>query len=372
MHMTKRHTAIALATIAALALAAAGCGGSGGSKTTTTAASASGGGTSKVLVGAGSSLVYPILSQWSADYSKKAGVTVTYGPIGSGGGIEQITNRSVDFGASDAPMTPDQAKASNGVLQIPWALAATLVSYNVKGVPSGLRLSGPVVADMYLGKIKTWDDPAIAKLNPGVKLPATSVKPIYRSDSSGDTYAFTDYLSHVSSSFQSQVGTSTLVQWPGGVGASGNAGVAGIISSTPGAIGYLSAAYTLPNHLKVAAVQNAAGAFATPGLRGIAAAAAAFPTPTDTSNGVEMHIVNPPKSAGKLAYPISTYTYVIVPKSSPKATALRKLVFWALTAGNKKFGPKLVFVPTFPAKVLSAAEKTLKTVQCPTGGCSGV
>src|SRR5262249_23937697 len=156
--------------------------------------------------------------------------------------------------------------------------------------------------------------------------------------------AFTDYLQRVSKAFQTTIGNNTLVNWPGGVGASGNSGVAGVIASTPGAIGYLSAAYTLPNHLKVAAVKNAAGGLSTPGLRGIVAAAAASPKPTSTANGVEMHIVNPPKSAGKVAYPISTYTYVLVPKETAKATQLRKLVFWALTVGDKKYGPKLIFV----------------------------
>ena len=192
---------------------------------------------------------------------------------------------------------------------------------------------------------------------------------VHRSDGSGDTYAFTDYLSAVNGTFKTQVGNSTLVQWPGGVGASGNAGVAGVISSTPGAIGYLSAAYLIPNHLKVVSIKNLYGGFATPGLRGIAAAAAAFPTPTSTANGVEMHIVNPPKSAGKLAYPISTYTYIIVPAQSPKATELRKLIFWVLTVGDKTYGPKLIFVPTFPTKVLVAAEKALKQIQC-TSNCA--
>jgi phosphate transport system substrate-binding protein len=193
---------------------------------------------------------------------------------------------------------------------------------------------------------------------------------VHRADGSGDTYAFTDYLQRVSKTFQTQVGNNTLVNWPGGVAASGNAGVSGVVASTPGAVGYISAAYALVNHLKVAAIQNAAGGFATPGLRGIAAAAAAFPTPASTANGVEMHIVNPPKSAGRLAYPISTYTYVIVPAQSSKATQLRKLIFWALTVGDKTYGPRLIFVPKFPVKVLSAAEKALKTVQCPAGGCA--
>jgi phosphate transport system substrate-binding protein len=324
------------------------------------------------ISGAGSSLVNPLVQQYIPAVGAAFGYSLTYASVGSGTGIADITARTVDFGASDAPLNATQAVACNGCVEIPWALSATTLSYNLPGVPNQLHLSGDVIAKIYLGQITNWNDPAIARLNPKVKLPDLAITAVHRSDGSGDTYAFTDYLQRVSKQFQTTVGNNTLVNWPGGVGASGNAGVAGVISSTAGAIGYLSAAYTIPNHLKVAAIQNAAGAFATPGLRGIAAAAAAFPTPTDTTNGVEMHIVNPPKSAGKLAYPISTYTYVIVPRQTAKATQLRKLVFWALTSGNRKFGPKLIFVPTFPTKVLSAAEKTLKSVQCPSGGCSSV
>jgi phosphate transport system substrate-binding protein len=249
-------------------------------------------------------------------------------------------------------------------VEIPWALSATTLSYNITGVPNQIHLDANTIAGIFMGSITNWNDPKIGKLNPKLTMPNLAITPVHRSDGSGDTYAFTDYLARVNASFKTNVGTSTLVQWPGGVGASGNAGVAGIIQSTPGAIGYISAAYTLPNHLKVVAIQNAAGGFATPGLRGIAAAAAAFPNPTDTSNGVEMHIVNPPKTAGKMAYPISTYTYIIVPRESSKAAQLRKLIFWALTVGDKKYGPKLIFVPTFPSKVLSAAEKALKQIQC--------
>jgi phosphate transport system substrate-binding protein len=320
--------------------------------------------------GAGSSLVNPLVQQYIPAVGSAYGYSLNYASVGSGTGIADITARTVDFGASDAPLNQTQAAACNGCVEIPWALSATTLSYNLPGVPNQLHLSGDVIAKIYLGQITNWNDPAIAKLNPRVKLPDLAITAVHRSDGSGDTYAFTDYLQRVSKQFQTTVGNNTLVNWPGGVGASGNAGVAGVVSSTSGAVGYLSAAYTIPNHLKVAAIQNAAGAFATPGLRGIAAAAAAFPTPTDTANGVEMHIVNPPKSAGKLAYPISTYTYVIVPKQTAKATQLRKLVFWALTVGDKKFGPKLIFVPTFPTKVLSAAEKALTTIQCPAGGCN--
>jgi phosphate transport system substrate-binding protein len=322
------------------------------------------------LSGAGSSLVNPLVQQYIAPVGSAFGYSLNYASVGSGTGIADITARTVDFGASDAPLNPTQAAACNGCVEIPWALSATTLSYNIPGVPNQVHLDGPALAGIYLGQISNWDDPAIAKLNPKLHLPNLAITAVHRSDGSGDTYAFTDYLQRVSKTFQSQVGNNTLVNWPGGVGANGNAGVAGIIASTPGAIGYISAAYSLVNHLKVAAVKNAAGSYATPGLRGIAAAAAAFPTPTSTANGVEMHIVNPPKSAGKLAYPISTYTYVIVPKQSSKAAELRKLIFWALTVGNKTYGPKLIFAPRFPTKVLVAAEKALKTLQCPAGGCA--
>jgi phosphate transport system substrate-binding protein len=322
------------------------------------------------LAGAGSSLVNPLVQQYIPAVRSAFGYSLNYASVGSSTGIADISGRTVDFGASDAPLNPTQAAACNGCVEIPWALSATTLSYNVPGVPNQIHLDSSTVAKIYLGQITNWNDPAIAKLNPKVTLPNLTITAVHRSDGSGDTYAFTDYLSKVSPTFKTQVGNSTLVNWPGGLGASGNAGVAGIIASTPGAIGYLSAAYTIPNHLKVAAIKNAAGGFATPGLRGITAAAAAFPNPTDTSNGVEMHIVAPPKSAGKLAYPISTYTYIIVPAQSSKATQLRKMIFWALTVGDKKFGPKLIFAPTFPTKVLSAAEKALHKIQCPAGGCA--
>jgi phosphate transport system substrate-binding protein len=323
------------------------------------------------IAGAGSSLVNPLVQQFIPAIGSAYGYSLSYASVGSGTGIANITARTVDFGASDAPLNPTQASACGSCVEIPWALSATTLSYNIPGVPNQIHLNGSTIASIFLGTITKWNDPAITKLNPKLTLPDLAITPVHRSDGSGDTYAFTDYLAKISTTFANSVGVNTSANWPGGVGtsASGNAGIAAVISSTPGAIGYLSAAYTIPNHLKVVAIQNSAGGFATPGLRGIAAAAAAFPTPSSTANGVEMHIVNPPKSAGKLAYPISTYTYIIVPSSSSKATQLRKMIFWALTVGDKKFGPKLIFVPTFPTKVLVAAEKALKTIQCPSSGC---
>jgi len=324
------------------------------------------------ISGSGSSLVNPLVQQFIPAVGSAFGYTLSYASVGSGTGIANITARTYDFGASDAPLNPTQAAACNDCIEIPWALSATTLSYNITGVPNQIHLDGPTIAGIFLGTITNWNDPAIAKLNPKLTFPNLAITPVHRSDGSGDTYAFTDYMSRVSTTFANQVGVNTTVNWPSGVGtsASGNAGIASVVSTTPGAIGYMSAAYTLPNHLKVAAILNAAGGYATPGLRGIAAAAAAFPTPTSTANGVEMHIVNPPKSAGKLAYPISTYTYIIVPAQSSKATELRKLIFWVLTVGDKKYGPKLIFDPTFPTKVLVAAEKALKLIQCPAGGCS--
>ena len=311
------------------------------------------------IAGAGSSLVNPLVQQWVSPVGSAFGYSLTYASVGSGTGIADITARTVDFGASDAPLNPTQAASCNSCVEIPWALTATTLSYNIPGIPNDLHLNGATIAGIYLGQITNWDDPSIAKLNPKLTLPNLAITAVHRSDGSGDTYAFTDYLQRVSAQFQSQVGNNTLVNWPGGVGASGNAGVAGVIASTSGAIGYISAAYTLPNHLKVAAVQNNAGVFATPGLRDIEAAALATTKPTSTANGVEMHIVNPPKSA-KNAYPISTYSYVIVPTNSSKGAELRKFIFWALTQGQK-YGPKLIFAK-IPTPVLAQAELALKKI----------
>jgi len=312
------------------------------------------------IAGAGSSLVNPLVQQWVSPVGTAFGYSLSYASVGSGTGIADITARTVDFGASDAPLNPSQAAACNGCVEIPWALSATTLSYNIPGVPNDLHLDASTIAGIYLGSITNWNDPAIKALNPKLTLPSLQITAVHRSDGSGDTYAFTDYLQRVSSQFQSQVGNNTLVAWPGGVGASGNAGVAGVIASTSGAIGYISAAYTLPNHLKVAAIKNNAGVFATPGLKDIEAAAQAFPKPFSTANGVEMHIVNPPASA-KSAYPISTYSYVIVPKNASKGAELRKMIFWALTSGQK-YGTKLIFAK-IPTPILAQAELALKQIQ---------
>jgi phosphate transport system substrate-binding protein len=310
------------------------------------------------ITGAGSTFVSPLVSVWTPAVGQAYGYNLQYSAVGSGAGIAAITSRQVDFGASDAPLTPDQASGCKGCVQIPWALSATSVAYNVPGAPVHLRLDGPTIAKIFLGQITNWNDAAIKKLNPGSNMPDLKITPIFRSDGSGTTYNFTDYLSSVSADFKNKVGNSTSVNFPTGIGARGSSGVAGLVSRTTGGITYVDVAFAINNHIRFAAVKNAAGKFLFPSLRRISAAAAAFKK-VPASN--EMHIVNPPKSA-PLAYPISTYTYVIVPQQTAHAAELRKLIFWALTQGQQpKYTAKLLFVP-LPKQVLVASEKTLKTV----------
>jgi phosphate transport system substrate-binding protein len=310
-----------------------------------------------VLSGAGATFPFPLISQWQKDYESKTGVKINYNPIGSGGGIAAITARTVDFGASDAPLTPDQFTACKGCVQIPWVLSATSVIYNLPGVPNNLKLTGPIIANIYLGNITQWDDAAIKRINPGVNLPSTKITPVWRSDGSGTTYNFTDYLTAVSPQAKSKIGNSTQVNWPVGVGGRGSSGLAGVVKNTNGGIGYVDIAYALANKIQFARVLNRAGKYVTPGLRGIAAAGKQV-TKVPPSN--EMHIVNPTKG-DPLAYPICTFSYVILPTNSSKATALRRFVFYALTQGQT-LGPKLLFVP-IPKPVLVASERTLKKVQ---------
>jgi phosphate transport system substrate-binding protein len=332
-----------------LSVAVAACGSSNSS-------SSGSGSSSGPLVGAGSTLVAPLVSKWQPDFSDKSGITVTYGAIGSGGGIDQITARTVDFGASDAPLTTDQFSAAKGVEQIPWALSGTVPSYNVSGVSDHLKLSGTVLADIFLGKITSWNDPAITKLNPGVSLPSTKITPVYRSDGSGDTYAFTNYLASVSPEFKSKVGVSTQVKFPTGTGAEKNDGVAAAVSQTDGAIGYLGLAYVLSNNLNSAAVQNSAGNFPIPGVDSVKAAAAAV-SKIQSDNSIPL--INLPASA-KDAYPISTYTYIIVPLKSSKADELKKFITYAIGPGQQ-FGPDLDFAP-LPSQVVAADKKAIAKI----------
>jgi phosphate transport system substrate-binding protein len=310
------------------------------------------------LKGAGSSFVAPLVSAWQLKYEAARGVKVSYNPIGSGGGIQAISNKTVDFGASDAPMTPDQFNTCNGCVQIPWALSATSVMYNLNGVKNNLHLTGAVIADIYLGKITNWNSPRIKSINPGVALPDKEITPVYRSDSSGTSYNFTSYLNTVSKQWKSQVGNGTTVNWPKGAGARGSSGVAGLVSRTEGAIGYVDVAYALKNHLKFAAVQNRSKQWARPGLVGIQAASLADRKFSPTN---ALSIVNPPPGKRfRKAYPICTYTYVILRTTSPQASLLKPFVTWALTTGQAD-GRPLIFQP-IPAVVKNKGLATLKKV----------
>jgi phosphate transport system substrate-binding protein len=312
------------------------------------------------LVGTGATFPFPLISKWIPAVDDALGIRITYSATGSGAGIAQITARTVDFGASDAPLTPDQLTACKGCVVIPWALAGLSVPYNLPGLGSRLKLSGAVIANIFLCNITNWNAGAIKALNPGANLPDLKITPVYRSDGSGSTYAFTDYLSAVSPQWKSKVGKGTSVNYPAGTGARGSSGVAGIVKSTPGALTYVDAAYSITNKFQFALIQNRAGGFATPGVRGVSAALSTLPK--KVTNLSQLKIVDPPKSAGKKAYPISTFTYVIVPTNSgDKAADLRKFIYWAVTAGQK-FGPPLYFVP-LPSSVNGFIYRELKKVQ---------
>jgi phosphate transport system substrate-binding protein len=347
--MKTKGVALLIAAVAALALVA-GAGAKQQSHKATT------------ITGAGSTFVSPLVSVWTPALGSAFDYTVQYSAVGSGAGISAITSRQVDFGASDAPLTPDQFNACNGCVQIPWALAGTAIPYNLPGLQlpknTNLHLSGDVIAKIYMGTITNWNDPAIKSLNPKATLPDMKITPVYRTGNSGTTYNFTDYLTSVSGEWKSKIGTGQSVNWPTGTGASGSAGVAGVVSNTPGAICYVDTAFAISNHLHFAAIKNAAGNFINPSIRNVAAAGGAV---TKVPDNNELHIVNPGKSL-KNAYPIATYTYIILPTKTSHSAELRKMVFWALTQGQQaKYTAKLWFAP-IPKVVLSASEKTLKQV----------
>lgn len=307
------------------------------------------------LTGAGSTLVAPLMANWINGFEIKEGISVKYGAVGSGTGIAQITARTVDFGASDAPLTPEQAAACNGCVQIPWALSATGIGFNIPGVKK-LNLTGKIIAGIYFGKITNWNDPKIKKANPGAKLPNLAITPVFRSDGSGDTYAFTNYLSKISPAWRTEVGFSTTVGWKAGVGAKGNAGITATVTKTPGAIGYISASYLIAAGLGAAAVQNNAGNYEFPNLKNIENAASVVKS-VPASNALS--IVNPPKKA-TTAYPISTFTYAIVPHNAPQKGFLQQFLTYAVTIGQK-YGASLDFAP-LPKVVLSAAKSSIASL----------
>lgn len=326
----------------------------------TTAGAASAKRSSGSLVGAGSSLIAPaVQGVWGPRYQQK-GVNIQYSAVGSGAGIAQISARTVDFGASDAPMTSDQAHHCHGCIEVPWALAATGPIYNIPGVNGlQLHLTGPVLAKIYLGQITNWHDRALRKLNPHLGLPNKQITVVHRSDGSGDTFAFTDYLSKVSKTWASQVGKATAVNWPKGEGGKGNAGVAAVVGSTPGSIGYVSTFYVYQNHLHMAKLRNASGRYTFASVKSIESAAQLVKrVPANTA----ISITNPPSSKKyRDAWPISTFTYVIVPTKSAKSAELRAFIGWALGARQQQAIQRLIFAP-LPKLVARVAHNRLKKI----------
>jgi phosphate transport system substrate-binding protein len=302
----------ALAGVALLALGLTACG-SSSSSTSSSSASTSSSGSGATISGAGSTFAAPVYQQWASSLSP---LTVNYQAVGSGAGITSLAAKTVDFGASDPPLKPadEEAIAKNGspAVQIPMFLGAITVSYNLPGVKTGLKLEGKTIADIYLGKVKTWNDPEIAALNPGVTLPSTAITVIHRSDSSGTTAGFTGFIAAVDPEFKSKVGEGKDVQWPTGTGAKGNAGVAGAIQQTTGAVGYVEQAYALQHNFTYASVKNKAGQFVTPTLASASAAGTGVKVPANLG----IKISNP---GGAGSYPITSQTFIMVNKDLCKA-----------------------------------------------------
>jgi phosphate transport system substrate-binding protein len=288
------------------------------------------------LTGAGATFPQPIYSKWFSDYAAKTGIKINYQSIGSGGGIRQLQESTVDFGASDAPMTDeDMAKAKGGaVLHFPTVLGAVVLTYNVPELTQPVNLSGDVIADVFLGKITKWNDSRVASLNPGVKLPARDILVVHRSDGSGTTFIFSDYLTAVSPSWASGPGKGKELKWPVGLGGKGNEGVAGQVKQTPYTIGYVELAYANQNKLPVAKVKNAAGQFVAPAIASITAAAAGAVEKLPATTDYRLSIVNAP---GADAYPISSFTWILVYQRQADAAKGKKLVDflrWALSEGE--------------------------------------
>jgi phosphate transport system substrate-binding protein len=331
----------------ALPLAAllAACNSNPGNETATGQASSG-------VTGAGSTFVYPVLSAWAADYRKQNNVDINYQSIGSGGGIAQIKAATVDFGASDKPLQPDEL-AQSGLAQFPLVIGGVVAVVNISGLePGRIRFSGPLLADIYLGKIKKWDDPAIAKLNPGVKLPSATITVVHRSDGSGTTFNWVHYLGQVSPDWKSKVGEGTSVNWPTGVGGKGNEGVAAYVKQIPNSIGYLEYAYVIQNKMTYGQVQNSTGQFVSPNAASFQAAAAS--ANWGSAKDFSLVMTNAP---GANAYPVTATTFVIMykqPKNKAHSDAALAFFRWALEKGQPE-AQKLDYVP-LPAPLVQQVE----------------
>jgi phosphate transport system substrate-binding protein len=288
------------------------------------------------LTGAGATFPYPLYSKWFSEFANRTGVKINYQSIGSGGGIRQLSEQTVDFGATDAPMSDAElAKAKGGpILHVPTALGAVVITYNLPGVTTPLSLTGDVIAAIYQGQITKWNDARLAALNSGVALPATDILVVHRSDGSGTSYVFTDYLSSVSPAWATKPGKGKEVQWPVGLGAKGNEGVAGQVRQSPGAIGYVELAYATQNKMATARLRNANGEFVAPTIESVTAAAAGAASKLPANTDYRVSIVNAP---GAGVYPISSFTWIIVYQQQADAAKKQKLVdflHWALTDGQ--------------------------------------
>jgi phosphate transport system substrate-binding protein len=291
------------------------------------------------MSGAGSTFVYPVMTRWIDNFSQShQNVQINYQSIGSGGGIQQVKAKTVDFGATDAALTDQQMSAMFPVVQIPESAGPVCITYNLPGLTQPLRLSPDALAGIFLGKIKSWKDPLLAKDNPGVQLPAVNVVVSHRSEGSGTTNIFTTYLAAVSPEWQQKVGKGPAVSWPVGIGGKGSEGVTGNIRNSPGAIGYVELTYAQQNKLPTAAIKNAAGQFVQPSAEGTTAAITAFTT--QLTQDPRTPIVNPPASAAD-GYPISGLTFLIIPKDGPdkeKRTALKQFIQYVITDGQSVAG----------------------------------
>src|SRR5436305_11500315 len=368
--MTVRHRripAIALAIVAALLVAACGSSSSSSSGGAGSSGSSGSGAGKSTVSGAGSTLAAPIYQQWASTLSGQ-GLTVNYNPVGSGAGVADLQTATVQFAGSDPALkSSDVAKMKGPALQFPVAFGAITVSYNLSGVKSGVKLDGPTIADIFLGKIKNWNDPAIKSLNPGMNLPSQSITVAHRSDSSGTTDGFTKYLAAESPTFKSTVGTGKTVKWPTGTGGKGNSGVAAIVKQTPGAVGYVEQAYAIENNFTYALVKNKAGTYELPTITNTSAGANGIAVPADLG----ISTINSP-AAG--AYPIVSQTFLDVytdpcksgGASSTVASGLKEWLTYALGKGQSTLGQgsgQLPYAP-LPASLVSKNNTQLATMVC--------
>ncbi|SFK26584.1 phosphate ABC transporter substrate-binding protein PstS [Lysobacter sp. cf310] len=312
------------------------------------AAAAAGDKTAAMITGAGATFIYPLLSKWSDDYNKATGAKVNYQSIGSGGGIAQIKAGTVDFGSSDKPLSAEELAAA-GLGQFPSAIGGVVPVVNVEGLePGKLRLTGPVLADIFLGTVTVWNDPAIVALNPGTTLPATKINIVHRSDGSGTTFNFANYLSKVSPAWKSKVGEGTSVQWPGGVGGKGNEGVASYVKQIKGSIGYVELSYALQNKMGYAQLQNASGNFVQPNAESFQAAAAS----ADWANAKDFNLVIT-NASGTNAWPITATNFILMykqPKDAKRSADTRAFFKWAFENGQTQ-ASALDYVPLPPELV---------------------